>query len=398
MAFETFNHNFLDPGEVGGFQWPDWLPPEAMDVEILLRDYRVQLARLKGTVHLLAGGPPCQGFSLAGRRKTADQRNQLFQSYLELVGFLQPMFLVIENVAGFANDFHRTEKGLKGKKISGDLYNAHKALVTSLDKLDYECYTKFTLMAKDYGVPQLRPRYINVAVHRDYLLTNPLEYLENHARKALLQNYGLDTEQPISVADAISDLLMAHGTITVPFPRSQSFKMGLYGHIESHYQQVMRTKLGGDLFQQGDNVDSHRFPNHREKTLWRFQDILDRHEKGRQLRREQIREYNLNKHRIAPIAPDKPCNTLTSLPDDLIHYQEPRVPTVREYARLQSFPDYFAIKSEYTTGSYRRKYKIPRYTQVANAVPPFLAQAIGMTFLDHLQAVGVGLVSAAGSV
>ena len=76
------------------------------------------------------------------------------------------------------------------------------------------------------------------------------------------------------------------------------------------------------------------------------------------------------------------ARTVTTLPDDMIHYGEPRILTVRENARLQTFPDWFSFKGKYTTGGHRRKKECPRYTQVGNAVPPLLAEAIGETLLE----------------
>jgi DNA (cytosine-5)-methyltransferase 1 len=75
--------------------------------------------------------------------------------------------------------------------------------------------------------------------------------------------------------------------------------------------------------------------------------------------------------------PEKPAPTLTTLPDDILHYRDPRILTVREYARIQSFPDWFRFKGKYTTGGASRRHECPRYTQVGNAVPPLLGQAIG---------------------
>jgi DNA (cytosine-5)-methyltransferase 1 len=83
------------------------------------------------------------------------------------------------------------------------------------------------------------------------------------------------------------------------------------------------------------------------------------------------------KHRTVPMHPGKPAPTLTTLPDDILHYDEPRILTVREYARLQSFPDWFRFKGKYTTGGQSRRTECPRYTQVGNAVPPLLGRAIG---------------------
>jgi DNA (cytosine-5)-methyltransferase 1 len=92
------------------------------------------------------------------------------------------------------------------------------------------------------------------------------------------------------------------------------------------------------------------------------------------------------KHRTVPMAPDQPAPTLTTLPDDILHYSDARILTVREYARLQSFPDWFTFHGKYTTGGKRRKVECPRYTQVGNAVPPLLAKAIGTGIFAAWQA------------
>ena len=70
--------------------------------------------------------------------------------------------------------------------------------------------------------------------------------------------------------------------------------------------------------------------------------------------------------------------TITSLPDDLLHYAEPRTLTVRENARLQTFPDWVVFRGKYTTGGALRRQQVPRFTQVANAVPPLLAEQLGL--------------------
>ena len=79
---------------------------------------------------------------------------------------------------------------------------------------------------------------------------------------------------------------------------------------------------------------------------------------------------------------NKPSPTVTSHPDDFVHYCEPRILTVREMARLQSFPDWYEFKGKYTTGGKLRKIDVPRYTQVGNAVPPIFAEQLGKTLIE----------------
>lgn len=83
------------------------------------------------------------------------------------------------------------------------------------------------------------------------------------------------------------------------------------------------------------------------------------------------------------MARKQPAPTLTTLPDDILHYSDPRILTVRECARLQSFPDWFTFHGKYTTGGELRKVECPRYTQVGNAVPPLLARAVGAGVLRY---------------
>jgi DNA (cytosine-5)-methyltransferase 1 len=83
------------------------------------------------------------------------------------------------------------------------------------------------------------------------------------------------------------------------------------------------------------------------------------------------------KHSQKALSSDRPAPTVMSLPDDFVHYAEPRTLTVREMARLQSFPDSFVFHANETTGSHRRRFEVPQYTQVGNAVPPLLARAVG---------------------
>lgn len=76
---------------------------------------------------------------------------------------------------------------------------------------------------------------------------------------------------------------------------------------------------------------------------------------------------------------------MTTLPDDYIHYSEPRILTIREYSRIQSFPDWFKIKGKYTTGGKRRSEEVPRYTQVGNAIPPLGGEQFGNVLMGMLK-------------
>ncbi len=123
--------------------------------------------------------------------------------------------------------------------------------------------------------------------------------------------------------------------------------------------------------------NSLRLPNHKPETVKKFKDVLKKCPKGITLNHQFRRYFKMKKQCFTPLHPDMVSKTITTLPDDLLHYSEPRILTVRENARLQSFPDWFEFKGKYTTGGERRKHECPRYTQVGNAVPPLMSEAIG---------------------
>jgi DNA (cytosine-5)-methyltransferase 1 len=136
-------------------------------------------------------------------------------------------------------------------------------------------------------------------------------------------------------------------------------------------------------------MDSMRVARHRDDVLERFGRILAECRRGVRMDDASRKTYGLKKHRIYPMASNEPAPTVTTLPDDILHYSEPRILTVRECARLQSFPDWFAFKGKFTTGGDRRTKECPRYTQVGNAVPPHLARAIGVALRNLLEEVAL---------
>ncbi len=384
MAFETLKFNLIGHKDKFSFDWPSWLPIQAFDIHDVLATYANNLRSLQG-IDLIAGGPPCQGFSMAGKRKVDDARNYLFEQYLAFVDLVKPRLILVENVRTFATPFTKTERGVNGKEIEHG-FDANEELKTKLGKLGYKVFVKYPIMAKDFGVPQLRPRYILIAINNDLLvddaIIDPFKIL-CVTRDKFLKHRGLPVESDVTLRQAISDLERIHGEVTCIEDGMKTFMQGIYGEAESPYQRLMRKHRNGMYIKPGQVADSHRFPNHKVSTIKRFELIVSKSRRGIQLRSDEIEAFGFKKHRIAPLAPEQACHTITSLPDDLIHYSELRIPTVREYARIQSFPDWFEFKSKYTSGGDRREVEVPRYTQVANAVPPLLACALGET-LRHV--------------
>ena len=181
---------------------------------------------------------------------------------------------------------------------------------------------------------------------------------------AFLEEKGLTKE--IKLSSAISDIRAKFGTSESP--DSRNFESGKYASRPfTTYQKLMREGRKGQ-------PDSHRFANHSPETKKKFRAIIDE-----KLSSQQVRErFNTKKSSTKLLRPDIPTPTLTTLPDDYVHYEEERILTVREYARIQSFPDTYEFKGKYTTGGKRRKVEVPRYTQVGNAIPPLFVEQAGL--------------------
>ena len=131
-------------------------------------------------------------------------------------------------------------------------------------------------------------------------------------------------------------------------------------------------------------ADSHRFAKHKKETVEKFQYILDNAIANKNISDEIKAKYKMKKRTVVPLCKKSCTPTLTTLPDDYIHYCEPRILTVREYARIQSFPDSYEFKAGYTTGGERRKKDVPRYTQIGNAIPPLFGEQAGLVLKDMI--------------
>lgn len=382
-AFSTFSLNFLHPDSLK-FEWPDWLPQNNHDIRRVLRAHSDRLQQLRGSVDAIIGGPPCQGFSFAGSRRKTDARNSLFKAYVELVNLIRPRFVLIENVRGICVEHGKKERSLSGRGRPALSYASR--IVDALKGLGYVTQSPELISACEYGVPQRRPRIFFFAYLPDEAdaRVNLFQTLRD-GRNAFLEEKKLPTTRYVSLEEAISDLLSKHGCTACDDPSSpKGFEQGLYGPRHSQYQRILRN---GN--RNGTPAQSHRFANHRPDTVSRFREIQSRYRKGVQLHKRDREEMAISKHVVVPLEGCQVGHTLTTLPDDYIHYAEPRILTVREYARIQSFPDAFLFDGPFTTGGERRKKSCPRYTQVGNAVPPLLAEALAAALLKISNRYGV---------
>lgn len=357
-AFETLKYNLINKKQ--HFNWPNWLPKTNHDINDVLSKYSKELRSLRGNVDLVAGGPPCQGFSMAGRRIENDSRNDLINSYVKFIEFVQPKLIFFENVKGFTLGFKNNDK-------QGRAYSTN--VVEQLEKLNYS--VKGELMNfSEYGIPQKRTRFILVGIHNEVLKANKsidessfFNKIKDEKEK-FLKNKKLIINP--SLEEAISDLLETNGTIESDTP---NFKAGIYAEPKSKYQKYLRKYKRKE-----SKVDSHRFAKHTEIVKNRFKIALNEKLTSATYRKR----FKLKKSSTKILEADKPTPTITTLPDDYIHYCEPRIMTVREYARIQSFPDTYEFKGKYTTGGKRRTQEVPRYSQIGNAIPPLFGEQAGL--------------------
>lgn len=366
-AFKTLRHNLID--NKNHFEWPSWLPVQNIEIDKAIKLYKRELSALQNKVDLVAGGPPCQGFSMAGRRNENDDRNKLVKSYIKFIKLVKPKVIFFENVKGFTQEFKKNRE--KGKQYSSYVENA-------LKRNGY--FVKGNLVNfGDYGIPQKRTRFILVGIRED--LTNASTELAESFFKSLEDNkHSFLAKKDLTIntnlKEAISDLLKANGL--KESPDTKSFQAGVYSKIKSSYQTLMRDGIDDVI------ADSHRFPKHRPDIIEKFDVILKTCRKNKDIDSQTRERFNIKKHTIIPLDENDKSPTITTLPDDYIHYSEPRILTVREYARIQSFPDWYQFQGKYTTGGKRRTQEVPRYSQIGNAIPPLFGEQSGLVLKQFL--------------
>lgn len=360
-AFSTLKHNLIDKNN--HFLWPSWLKIKEHDINELIKDNEKELLDLQGKITLVAGGPPCQGFSMAGKRDKDDQRNKLVKSYIKFIRLVMPEAIIFENVHGFTVNF----KNKKGTKQ----YSSY--VERALKRLGYKTFHQIVDMS-EYGIPQKRKRFILVAMKNN----SPKEVfsvLKNNTEKFCCDR-GINNNT--TVYEAIGDLEKRCGMC--PSPDTKGFQAGMYGVAKSGYQTLMRKGINSV----DGAVDSHRFVNHRRDTIILHEKLLECAPIGKRITPADNIVEGLNRRGVTVLDPNSQAPTITSIPDELVHYCEPRILTVREHARIQSFPDWYEFKGKYTSGGDKRKKEVPRYTQVGNAVPPLFAEQIGIALLEVL--------------
>jgi DNA (cytosine-5)-methyltransferase 1 len=365
QAFNTLSYNLIE--KKNHFEWVDWLSKTEHDINEVIENYSEQLKGLRGKVTMIAGGPPCQGFSIAGQRNENDERNTLINSYVEFVELVKPDIIFFENVKGFTMKFRNNEQ--KGRKYS-------QIVTEKLGNIGYNVHGELINFG-DYGIPQKRTRFILVGIRKD-IKNSSVDRAKSFFDKVkqnkfnFLQQKGLSTNPTIE--EALSDLLS--NTTQVATPNRRGFKSSFYLEEQSNYQHLARIGVRDKL------PDSHSFAKHTEKVVKRLKQVQAITFECKNISKELKQKLDIHTQVLVPLKANEQSPTVTSHPDDMIHYCEPRILTVRECARLQSFPDWFEFRSKYTTGGKLRKREVPRYTQVGNAIPPLFGEQAGLVLKE----------------
>ena len=277
-------------------------------------------------IDVIIAGPPCQGFSLTGPRNFDDPRNKLYLAVLEMVKQFQPKGFIIENVPGMATMYNGQVKDEILRRFREMGYNV-------------ECKI---LCAADYGVPQIRRRLVFMGIRNDIglpLFPTPI----------------LDSYHYVTCREALDDLPSRENELgkeedryeSSPHTDYQRLMRGnctiLYNHVATAHKQFVKDTIA--LVPEGGN----------------WKNLPAGVGESRKFHEAWTR-YDGN----------KPSRTIDTGHRNHFHYQYNRVPTIRENARLQSFPDDFVF-----TGT-----RTQQNRQVGNAVPPLLGQALGKKILS----------------
>ena len=280
------------------------------------------------TVDIVIGGPPCQGFSLTGPRNFEDPRNQLYLAMIEAIHRFAPKAFMIENVPGMGNLY----KGAVKQEV-----------IKRLTALGYNVTCK-VVCAADYGVPQIRHRLVFIGIKdtdTPFVFPKPL----------------LTEAQYITCSDAISDLPPLVDTL---------------GEEESEYQCEPSTDYQRKMRGESQVLHNHVAINHKQFVKEVIAQVPDGgNYKDLPKGVGDSRKFNMAWTRYAS---NKPSRTIDTGHRNNFHYKWNRCPTVRESARLQSFPDDFVFIGT----------KTQQNRQVGNAVPVLMAQAMAEQIIKHL--------------
>lgn len=294
-------------------------------------------------IHLLTGGVPCQGFSRANRKHNdEDERNFLFLEYMKYVDIFKPDYIILENVSGM--------RSTAGGRFEEDI-------LKSMEELGYSAEVRL-LNAADFGVPQTRQRLVFVGVRKTAGLAEKFVFPEGDYGRVEEVSLFVENKKPYrTVADAISDL--------PPLGNNESCSNYVTG-AQSEYQKLMRGEMGMLGIAPAKKLENHVAPNHPEETVKKIATT----QPGKPM-------YEKFKQRIR-LSMDQPSPTQLAggiRPQfQFGHPTQARGLTIRERARIQSFPDSYVFLG----GTVQER------VQTGNAVPPLMIYAVAKRIVEDL--------------
>jgi len=303
---------------------------KTLELDLHLEDSINTIIKSIGTnkIDVIIAGPPCQGFSLTGSRKEDDERNSLFYSVFNLASRINPKAIIIENVPGLLRLY-------EGK--------AKDEIIRLCDKMGYTCNYKL-LYAPDFGIPQIRKRVFFVALKKEF---GTFEFPEATHKP----------EDYIGCKDAIGDLPDLGNNLGEPISEYNKKPFSQYQKLMRNGSKVLKNHIGTKHTNHVINVISQvpEGGNHKDLPIG----VGD----SRKFNEAWTRYHS-----------EKPSKTIDTGHRNHFHYKWNRVPSVRENARLQSFPDKFEFSGN----------KTQQYRQVGNAVPPILGKVLGAQLKKYL--------------
>ncbi len=354
-------------------------------------------------IDAIFGGPPCQGFSRAGRRNPNDPRNMLFREYLRVISEVRPRYVVLENVTGFTDTRFYGFVGVTGHQYE-DGEVVPDILRNEFRLIGYQTLEPRILNAAHYGVPQRRNRIIVMAYRNDVVA--PMYPVATH-----------NDETALTITDAISDLIRDENerehihTANIEFQRQSRegrtpningnpiHSNGIIHNNEiSTHQQIISERFA--LFREGEDgaglkarvmseginiANSPALIAHCVNMMGLSEEEVVALFMIGNVSRENADILLTKKNIRTRLDRNRPAATVMTIADDYISPFEPRTFTVRELARMQSFDDSFEFLGKRTTGGLRRRVEVPQYSQVGNAVPPLLARAIATEIMHVLE-------------
>ena len=278
---------------------------------------------------LVAGGPPCQGFSCAGKQDRKDSRNQLLKHFTRIVEHCKPRMFLFENVPGLA----LFDNGRTIRKLMDDFWRIGYRMYGIDNDSEYYPGEYPIVNSAWHGVPQLRRRLILIG-WRPGQLSRDLEWsvapTSNRGGGSVPEP---EVSRAITVREAIGDLEF------------------LPGGMESHEFVLKSTSAYQDSRRANTNIlFNHLATKHRPHTISMFRKIGP----GKTIN-SVATEFRSGKQRMRRLVADGVASAVLALPDDYIHYSRHRIPTVRELARLQSFDDDYVFMGKRTTSDAAHK-------------------------------------------